>query len=486
MSRDRSESPFQGPPSFEAIDASDPAQFLASMAPTRQGFLLESGFDVRGTGRWHICGVDPIGSFEATDDLWHGQQLGFPAQEGRGDPLDALDSWWRSWAVADATPSHPGPFRGGAIGWIGYEAADRFHGLPRRPLPDGPVSSFLDGIPDLCWKLYDEVVVIDALEGRAWFLHHNRDGWQQRRWWLDPEPAPPISDAPSVAGSRIIEASLADGDYLDAVSHIRASIGRGDVYEVNLALGMILDGVPSARDLHAIWRQVQPVPYAAMIQGDPFSLVSASPEQFLTRRADQIGTRPIKGTVPRCGDPAQDQMAAQRLLEDPKERAELAMIVDLERNDLGRICVPGSVEVVAAAEVEEYASVMHTVATVKGTLRGNPGPGEILRATFPGGSITGAPKLAAMEQIRQLEPWPRSVYTGSIGWIAPSGDMELNIAIRTALIRGERALVPFGGAVTWDSDPDAERDELAHKARTMLAALGIDAVEMGAPRDLAD
>ncbi len=486
MSRDRPESPFDGPHSYEAIDVSDPADFLASMAPTQQGFLLESGFDVRGTGRWHICGVNPIGSFEATDDLWHSRQLGLPAKEGRGDVLDALDSWWRSWAVSDETPSHAGPFVGGAIGWIGYEATDRFHGLPRRPLPDGPVSSLLDGIPDLCWKLYDEVVVIDAIEGRAWFHHHNRDGWQQRRWWLDPEPSSPLPAARSTAGSRIIEASLADAQYLDAVSQIRESIGCGDVYEVNLALGMILDAVPCARDLHAIWRQVQPVPYAAMIQGDPFSLVSASPEQFLTRRGDRIGTRPIKGTVPRCGDPAQDQRAAKRLLEDPKERAELAMIIDLERNDLGRICVPGSVEVVAAAEVEEYASVMHTVATVTGTLRGHPGPGEILRATFPGGSITGAPKLAAMEQIRQLEPWPRSVYTGSIGWIAPSGDMELNIAIRTALIRGQRALVPFGGAVTWDSDPHSERDELAHKARTMLAALGIDAVEMGAPHDLAD
>lgn len=486
MSRDRSGSPFHGPPSFETIDASDPADFLASMAPTQQGFLLESGFDARGTGRWHICGVDPIGSFEATDDRWHSRQTGLPAREGRGDPFAALDGWWRSWAMPAATPAHACPFVGGAIGWIGYEAADRFHGLPRRSLPDGPVSCFLEGIPDLCWRLYDEVVVIDALEGRAWFHHHNRNGWQQRRWWLDPERSAPLSAVRSAAGSRIIDASLDDGQYLDAVSQIRGSIGRGDVYEVNLALGMILDPVPAARDLHAIWRQVQPVPYAALIQDDPFSLVSASPEQFLTRRGDQIGTRPIKGTVPRCGDPAQDQMAAKRLLEDPKERAELAMIVDLERNDLGRICVPGSVEVVAAADVEEYASVMHTVATVKGTLRGNPGPGEILRATFPGGSITGAPKLAAMEQIRQLEPWPRSVYTGSIGWLAPSGDMELNIAIRTALIRGQRALIPFGGAVTWDSDPDAERDELAHKARTLLAALGIDAVEMGETRDLAD
>jgi para-aminobenzoate synthetase component 1 len=272
--------------------------------------------------------------------------------------------------------------------------------------------------------------------------------------------------------TRIEDASLNDEEYQAAVEQIRQRIGVGDVYEVNLARGLLLDEVPPARDLHRLWRAAQPVPYGALIQGDPVSVVSASPEQFLRRRGDHIVTRPIKGTVARPGDEQLDTEAARELLLDQKERAELAMIVDLARNDLGRICRPGTVEVKVAADVESYASVLHTVATIEGRLRGNPGPGEILRATFPGGSITGAPKIAAMEQIRQLEPWPRSVYTGSVGWIAPCGDLELSIAIRTAVVRGRRALIPFGGAVTWDSDPSSERAELTHKARAMFEALG--------------
>jgi para-aminobenzoate synthetase component 1 len=150
------------------------------------------------------------------------------------------------------------------------------------------------------------------------------------------------------------------------------------------------------------------------------------------------------------------------------------MIIDLERNDLGRICKPGSVEVTAVADVEAYSTVLHTVATIEGVLQGNPGPGEILEATFPGGSITGAPKRAAMQVIRELEPWPRSVYTGSIGWLSPNGDLEFNIAIRSAIVAAGQALIPFGGAITWDSDPESESREIGHKGRAILGTLGLD------------
>jgi para-aminobenzoate synthetase component 1 len=468
--------PFSSVPRVEPIEGVDAEILLDSIGSNRSGFLFESGLDVSGTGRWHLAGIDPIGSFEARRDHWilehhNGEQI-----SGEGDPLEALDRWWSGWS----RPKHQDdsasnscvsrfPFVGGAVGWIGYEAADVFLGLPPRQVPQGPVAQLLEGVPEMSWRLYDEVVVIDAIDGGCWFLHHERDGWQDRRWWL-------ATDRQQEADScrvRIEDASLNDEDYLAAVEQIRQRIGSGDVYEVNLARGLLLDGVPPARDLHRLWRAAQPVPYGAFIQGDPVSVVSASPELFLRRRGDRIVTRPIKGTVPRHGDERLDTDAARRLLQDEKERAELAMIVDLERNDLGRICRPGSVEVKVAAEVESYASVLHTVATIEGRLRANPSPAEILRATFPGGSITGAPKVAAMEQIRQLEPWPRSVYTGSLGWIAPCGDLELSIAIRTALVRGQRALIPFGGAVTWDSNPSSERAELTHKARAMFDALGI-------------
>ncbi|MDE0959672.1 MAG: anthranilate synthase component I family protein [Planctomycetota bacterium] len=474
MSSENRSHPFDQPPRIEALGRIDVARLLAAISPGQPGFLLESGLDVAGTGRWHLAGVDPIGSFEASRDRWQARDSEGQINTGCGDPLEQFDGWWRQWAQEPPAPLAGLPFFGGAVGWIGYEAADRFLGLSARETPAGAIGSLLEGVPDLCWQLYDEVVLVDAITEQGWWIHRGRAGWQDRQWWRLScrTPLAPIEPI-SPQRVRIIESSLTDPQYLDAVAAIRQEIGLGEVYEVNLARGWIIDGIPAAQTLHRLWREAQPVPYGAMIQGDPFSLVSASPEQFLSRRGTHLSTRPIKGTIARGCDPQGDREAAAALLADPKERAELAMIVDLERNDLGRICQPGSVQVVHPAQVERYASVMHTVATVTGELRGEPGPGEILRATFPGGSITGAPKLAAMERIRQLEPWPRSIYTGSIGWLAPSGDLELSIAIRSALIRGERALIPFGGAVTWDSKPQAERAEIIDKARAMFDALGI-------------
>ena len=474
MSPNVASHPFHAAPRIEALGPVEVESLLAAIGPGQPGFLLESGLDVAGTGRWHIAGVDPIGSFEASRDRWQVRTADGVIDCGRGDPLEQLDRWWKQWATKDPAGVESLPFVGGAVGWIGYEAADPFLGLPPRQTPTGAIGSLLDGVPDLCWQLYDEVVLIDAIEQQGWSVHRGRAGWQDRQWWRrSGSTSSDASDSISSSPVRIVESSLTDAQYLEAVTEIRHGIGLGEVYEVNLARGWIVDPVPSPVALHRLWREAQPVPYGAMIQGYPFSVVSASPEQFLSRRGGRIGTRPIKGTIARGRDRAEDRRAATALLADPKERAELAMIVDLERNDLGRICQPGTVEVVHPAQVERYASVLHTVATVTGELRGDPSPGEILRATFPGGSITGAPKLAAMERIRQLEPWPRSIYTGSIGWLAPTGDLELSIAIRSALIRGKRALVPFGGAVTWDSKPQAERVELLDKARAMFEALGI-------------
>ncbi|MGE4618407.1 MAG: anthranilate synthase component I family protein, partial [Planctomycetota bacterium] len=411
--------PFVLPVRVEEIPAIDLDHFLGFIGPEREGFLLESGLEAAGTGHWHFCGLDPIGRFQATREHWQSKALDGSVFGGEEDPLAALESWWSGWSF-DHDPklaeSLDLPFVGGAVGWIGYEAADAFLGLPLRKGPEGPIGELLSGVPEMNWRLYDELVAIDARDGRSWFLHRGREGWKERRWWLSTpwqknsytQRSTPKRESirAGQCAPRITETSLTDEEYLACVEETRQRIGVGDVYEVNVARGLLLDDVPAAADLHRLWRQAQPVPYGAFIQGDPVSVVSASPEQFLSRRGDLISTRPIKGTVPREATAALDSAAAQRLLRNEKERAELAMIVDLERNDLGRICQPGSVAVTAAAEVEKYASVLHTVATVEGRLRGNPGPGEILRATFPGGSITGAPKIAAMEQIRQLEPWP--------------------------------------------------------------------------------
>lgn len=224
-------------------------------------------------------------------------------------------------------------------------------------------------------------------------------------------------------------------------------------------------------ELHSRLRERQPVPYAALLPWQPAGLVSASPECFLRRQGSRVMTRPIKGTTARRRDAAGDAAAAQELLASPKERAELAMIIDLERNDLGRVCLPGSVEVLEEAAVEYYSTVIHTVATVVGQLPEGRDPWPLLRAAFPGGSITGAPKIAAMQTIRALEPVARHAYTGAVGWIAPDGDLDLNIAIRTVLQHGATTTFSVGGAVTWDSQPEEEYRELDAKGQAIRGAL---------------
>ena len=462
--------PMRPPLLMEPLGEIEIDLLLGSLATAARPFLLESGLDVAGVGNWHLMGGYPGGEFIAGGGRWKESlddgEGEVEEDSGEGDPLEALEAWWNRWS--SPVPQSPAPFSGGAVGYIGYEAADHLHRLDSSPAPSGAVGEFFAGAPDIHLLLYDEVVAIDTTSGRGYFLHRDRRFQQQRRWWEAGGTVAPDDGACATP----MALSITDLEYLEAIEEVRRRIGIGSVYEVNLTRGLLLRGCPDPWTLHRRWREVQPVPFGALLPWTPVAVVSASPERFLCRRGDAIETRPIKGTIPRGRDANEDRARGEQLLRNEKERAELAMIIDLERNDLGKVCVPGSVTVTEEARLETYPSVLHTVATVEGTLRGNPSPVDLLRATFPGGSITGAPKSAAISCIRELEPWPRKVYTGSIGWISPDGDLDLNIAIRTAMVRGDRAVVSLGGAVTWDSVARDELQELAAKGETILQALG--------------
>jgi para-aminobenzoate synthetase component 1 len=231
--------------------------------------------------------------------------------------------------------------------------------------------------------------------------------------------------------------------------------------------------VPPA-ELYRRLRQANPAPFAAYLalDGEGAAVLSSSPERFLKVVGRRVETRPIKGTRPRGRTEGDDRRLADELLASPKDSAELTMIVDLERNDLGRVCDYGSVVVAEHKAIEAYASVFHLVSTVEGTLHGGHDLVDLVKATFPGGSITGAPKIRAMEIIDELEPTQRSVYTGSIGYIGLDGAMDLNIAIRTILVRDGRAYFQVGGGIVADSEPAAEYQETLDKGRRLFAALG--------------
>ncbi len=456
------ESPFAPPLVLEELPPVSSVESLGErLCGVPAPFLLESGLSVGGMGKWHILGGYPVGEALVRGLCWR-VELGGVSRQGRSDPVHAVEEWWQQWARPREDAQGRFPFLGGAVGYLGYEWGDHLEKLP-------PRQPGFEDLPDLHLRLYDEVVLVECASGRCFYLHRGRTGGAARRWWQR-EPAPREALRPVRKHTRSIE----DAAYLEAVEKIRAAIGQGDVYEVNLTRCHRIEGGPSAWELHRRLRRLQPVPYAALLPWEPLAVISASPERFLRRVGTQVETRPIKGTQARGADAKQDRAAAAQLLASAKERAELAMIVDLERNDLGRVCLPGSVQVVEEAAVEYYSTVIHTVATVRGELPEGFSPFALLKATFPGGSITGAPKIAAMKMIRELEPCPRKVYTGAMGWIGSSGDLDLSVAIRTIQRFGDTLLFSVGGAVTWDSDPQAELAELEAKGQAVFQALGVE------------
>ncbi len=270
-----------------------------------------------------------------------------------------------------------------------------------------------------------------------------------------------------------IESNFSREAYIDAVQAVLAYIAAGDVYQVNLSQRFAAPaGGLAAASLYAAFQSRNPMPFAAFVDCGSFTLVSSSPECFLLRRGSKLATFPIKGTRPRGGTEREDAALIRALQSDAKERAEHVMIVDLERNDLGKICRIGSVGVEEFEQVRSFPTLHHMISKVAGELRADISLTDILRATFPGGSITGAPKIRAMEIIDELEPVQRGFYTGSIGVLLADGDAVFNLAIRTATVTGDRVSYHAGGGLVADSNPEAEYAETLLKANTFLAAVG--------------
>jgi para-aminobenzoate synthetase component 1 len=416
-------------------------------------FILESA----GGGRHTFLGADPYAVLLARGEsvtLWReGRERSF-----RGNPFDAVAQ-----LLAEQKVENPGALAlpCGAVGAFGYDLGQHLERLPRRAEDD------LD-FPDLILGFYDSVTCIDTANGSAVRVEFDT-------------PFPQRAIAPGVyqeafgAGTSTARPgrNFTREQYLAAVSRIRDYILAGDVYQVNLSQRFHARSNRRPFEIYEALRAASPAPHAAFLQAGRRSLISASPEQFLELRDRTVVTRPIKGTRRRGVTPDEDERLARELMTSPKDDAELAMIVDLERNDLGRICEPGSIRVSAPKVLERHPTVHHLSATVQGTLRRGAGAVDVLRATFPGGSITGAPKIRAMEIIDELEPTRRAFYTGAIGALGFDGSLNLSIAIRTVLADGADYYFQAGGGVVADSDPAAEYDETLAKAAAMARALGV-------------
>ncbi len=380
------------------------------------------------------------------------------------------------------------PFQGGVAGVIGYEFNQALDNIPapRGAIPDRPA---------VCLGSYDTVVAWDHELNRTWILSHGLDrtnrkprmeSAQRRIEQLaarladehEPDPVATNRSQPPKGKPSRITSNLSRDDYLQMVQRALQYIHGGDVFQVNLAQHLRHPAVSNPIDLFLRLRQNNPSTFAGYFDAGHAQIISASPERLAAVRERRIETRPIKGTIQRTGDADRDRRLAAELSGSEKDRAENVMIVDLMRNDLSRICTDDSVRVTQLLGVESYASVMHLVSAVEGQLQERITAADVIRAVFPGGSISGAPKIRAMEIIAELESSPRDAYCGSLGYFGFDGSIDLNILIRTITAADGWWHIPVGGGIVADSDPPSEYEETWTKAAGMLDSLLPDESEL--------
>ncbi|MEB1529803.1 aminodeoxychorismate synthase component I [Xanthomonas sp. WHRI 7945] len=432
---------------------------LHRLAPQRYPLLLESAASGTAQGRWDLLLVASGEGLRlerdgVTRDL-HGTPLA-------GDFLAALDAQWHAERCARDEPRWP--FRGGWALLLDYELAAQVE--PVLQLPQGQAPA-----PIALALRCPAALLRDHASGECVALAETAHAGLLEQVLADLRALPAAAPLPTWTPPLAIDEDPPQR-FVDGVRRILDYLRAGDVFQVNLSrrwsarFAAAVD--PAA--LYAQLRRANPAPFAGLFVGHGRAVVSSSPERLVSVRGEVVETRPIAGTRPRA--PGDDEAARIReLVGHPKERAEHVMLIDLERNDLGRVCAPGSVEVDELMTVESYAHVHHIVSNVRGRLRDGVSPGEVIRATFPGGTITGCPKVRCMQIIAELEQTPRGAYTGAFGWLNRDGDMDLNILIRTAEVDGAQAHFRTGAGIVVDSQPERELDETRAKARGLLRAL---------------
>jgi para-aminobenzoate synthetase component 1 len=482
----------------------DPASCCEALEGLRYRLFLDSASSATRLGRYSFLAADPAAVVRSRGTEVECLNLLSGARRSiTGDPLAVLRELVTPHQV-DPVAGLP-PFQGGVAGYVAYD-----WGLTLERLPSPRYDDL--GLPDLVLALYDWVIAWDHESSRAWLIstgipersadaRHARAAARAaavKRALAQPSdrtlgpsnrtvrppdqtfaPSPPRTFAPSVVVPPLwwrpafeLRSSFAGDAYLAAVQKVRDYIFAGDIFQANLSQRFEAPILESAWSFYKRLRQRNAAPFAAFLDFPEVTVVSASPERFL--RVDARGhveTRPIKGTRPRGFGPEHDAALGQALAESAKDRAENLMIVDLMRNDLSRVCAAHSVRVSELFSLEHYATVHHLVSTVEGQLERGRDAIDLLRAAFPGGSITGAPKLRAMEVIAELEPSRRGVYCGSIGYWSVTGELDTSIAIRTAVVQDGRVYFSAGGGIVADSQPAQEYVETLDKARAIIDAL---------------
>ncbi|MGQ0655197.1 MAG: anthranilate synthase component I [Betaproteobacteria bacterium] len=444
-------------------------------------YLLESVVGGERFGRYSYVGLACAERLEA-----RGRSVRRLLRDARGgdacleavecDPIEYVRTWLGRHRAARVPAALR--FAGGLAGYFGYETVR--HVEPRAlgiPKPD-PI-----GTPDMMLLVSDELAVLDNVLGKLTLVVYadpSQPGAlrraRERLAHLEACLRRPLPDAPApvpIAGQTRMEHSMSERQFLAAAAHAKQSILAGDVMQVQISQRATRAFAAPPLELYRALRGVNPSPYMFHFHFGDHHVVGASPEILVRQAGDTVTLRPIAGTRPRGATAAADAALAAELLADEKERAEHVMLIDLGRNDVGRVARAGSVRVTERMVVERYSHVMHIVSNVEGTLASGLGAAEVLRATFPAGTVTGAPKVRAMQIIDELEPVKRGIYSGAVGYLGFDGDMDLAIAIRTAVVKDGWLHVQAAAGIVADSDPHAEWRETQHKARALLSAAAL-------------
>jgi anthranilate synthase component I len=472
-------------------DGETPVGVYRKLAGGRPGtFLLESAEQGRQWSRYSFIGARCAGTLTERDGraVW----LGAGEPDLPEDPLAAFVALSRQ--LRSARPEGLPPLTGGLVGYLTYDTVRRMERLPSTAVDD-------IGMPELSMMLATDLAVLDHADGTVLLIANVVRGITDPSYAdavarLDAmsaalaEPAPPSVATLDLSARPEHERRTAPADYLAGVETVKEHIRAGDAFQVVLSQRFEMRTDVDALEVYRVLRTTNPSPYMYLLRfpgrETPFDVVGSSPEALVTVTADAAGDRPAKavvhpiaGTRPRGATPEDDARLAAELLADPKERSEHVMLVDLGRNDLGRVCEPGSVDVVDFMQIERYSHVMHIVSTVVGSLAAGKDALDVLVATFPAGTLSGAPKPRAMEIIESLEPTRRALYGGTVGYVDAAGDMDMAIAIRTAVLHEGTAYVQAGAGLVADSDPATEQAECESKAAAVLRAVAAAATLRG-------
>ncbi|MDD5044572.1 MAG: aminodeoxychorismate synthase component I [Candidatus Omnitrophica bacterium] len=412
----------------------------------RNCFFLDSGIN-NSLGRYSFLGCAPFQVLKVK----------------KSDPFKELDGVLKRNRIKPF--KNAPPFLGGAVGFLSYD----FGLLLENKLKN--LYGATPNIPDAYFAFYDTVIAVDHFKNKLFVLSISPHGEKQITRLLSGINFKERKVCPRPGQSITPVSNFTKKNYLRSVAKAKDYISKGDIYQVNLSQQFTAKSSLAADKIYENLRKASPASFSAYLDCGDFQIISSSPERFLSLRHGLVQTRPMKGTRPRAEDKKQDKRLQRELLDSAKDKAELMMITDLMRNDLGRVCEYSSIKVRSLRNLEKYKTVFQTTATIEGVLHRGMRGVDLVKACFPGGSITGCPKIRAMEIIRELEPAPRNIYTGSLGYLSFCGNLDFNILIRTILKQGDDLSFSVGGGIVADSSPEAEYKETLVKAKGMLRAI---------------